>query len=70
MNAENVKQKEKEMDTLVDEMAKNMISESEGRLGKELAEKSIEKIDKKQDEKEEKANEEKTKKVRRATGRK
>ena len=30
----------------------------------------IEKIDKKQDEKEEKANEEKTKKVRRATGRK
>ena len=65
-----IKQKEKEMDTLVDEMAKNMISESEGRLGKELAEKSIEKIDKKQDEKEEKANEEKTKKVRRATGRK
>ncbi len=65
-----IREKEKEMDTLVDEMAKNMISESEGRLGKELAEKSIDKIDKKQAEKEEKANEEKTKKVRRATGRK
>lgn len=65
-----IKEKEKDMDNLVDEMAKNMISESEGRLGKELAEKSIKKIDKKQAEKEEKANEEKTKKIRRATGRK
>lgn len=65
-----IKEKEKEMDNLVDEMAKNMISESEVRIGKELAEKSIKKIDKKQAEKEEKANEEKTKKIRRATGRK
>ena len=65
-----IKEKESQMDTLVDEMAKNMISESEGRLGKELAKKSIEKIDEKQTQKEEKANEEKAKKGRRATGRK
>ena len=65
-----IKEKESQMDTLVDEMAKNMISESEGRLGKELAKKSIEKIDEKQTKKEEKANEEKAKKGRRATGRK
>lgn len=65
-----VKEKESQMDNLVDEMAKNMISESEGRLGKELAKKSIEKIDEKQTQKEEKANEEKAKKGRRATGRK
>lgn len=65
-----IKEKENQMDTLVDEMAKNMISESEGRLGKELAKKSIEKIDEKQTQKEEKANEEKAKKGRRATGRK
>lgn len=65
-----IKEKESQMDTLVDEMAKNMISESEGRLGKELAKKSIEKIDEKETQKEEKANEEKAKKGRRATGRK
>ena len=65
-----IKEKESQMDTLVDEMAKNMISESEGRLGKELAKKSIEKIDEKQTQKEENANEEKAKKGRRATGRK
>lgn len=65
-----IKEKESQMDILVDEMAKNMISESEGRLGKELAKKSIEKIDEKQTQKEEKANEEKAKKGRRATGRK
>ena len=65
-----IKEKEKQMNALVDEVAKNMIAESEGRLGKQIAEKSIKKIDKKQTEKEEKANEEKTKRVRRATGRK
>lgn len=65
-----IREKESQMDTLVDEMAKNMISESEGRLGKELAKKSIEKIDEKETQKEEKANEEKAKKGRRATGRK
>ncbi len=65
-----VKQKEKQIDNLVDETAKNMIYESEARLGTELAEKSINKINKKQEEKEEKANEEETKKIRRATGRK
>lgn len=64
------KRKEREMDTLVDEMAKTMIAESEETLGKELAEKSIEKIDERLAEKEEKANDEKTKGKRRATGRK
>ena len=64
-----VKEKEKNIDNLVDETAKNMIIESESRIGKDLAEKSIKKIDKKQEE-EEKANEEKTKRTRRATGRK
>lgn len=65
-----VRQKENKMNTLVDEMAKSMISESEERLGKELVEKSIEKIDEKQTEREEKSNDEKTKRIRRATGRK
>lgn len=65
-----VKQKENKMDTLINEMAKTMISESEGRLGKELTQKAIGKINEKQTEKEEKANDEKTKRIRRATGRK
>lgn len=65
-----IKEKEKNIDTLVDETAKDMIYESEDRLGAELTEKSINKINKKQTEEEEKANEEKTKKSRRATGRK
>ena len=65
-----VKEKENNMDELVDEMAKEMISESEGMLGKELTEKSIKKIDEKETKKEEKSNEEKTKRGRRATGRK
>lgn len=64
-----IKEKERKMNDLVDEMAKTIISESEGRIGKELAEKSIKKIDEKQAE-EEKANDEKTKRTRRATGRK
>ena len=65
-----LREKEQKMDNLVDEVAKDMIYESEARLGKELAEKSINKIDNKKAEREEKANEEKTKKGRRATGRK
>lgn len=65
-----VKEKENNMDNLVDEMAKNMIAGSEGVLGKELTEKSIKMIDEEQAEKEEKANDEKAKRTRRATGRK
>lgn len=64
-----IKQKESNMDDLVEKMAKTIINESEGRIGKELAEKSIKKIDEKQIE-EEKSNDEKAKRTRRATGRK
>ncbi len=65
-----VKEKEERMDEEVDEVAKTMIAESEGMLGRELTEKSIRRIEKKQEEKEEEANDEKKKKTRRATRRK
>lgn len=65
-----LREKEEKMNILVDEMAKNMINESEAILGKELTEKSIKKINKKQTEEEEKVDDEKAKRTRRATGRK
>ena len=63
-----IREKEANAKKLIDEQAKEMISESKAFLGKELVDKSIEIIDKKATKREEKANEEKTK--RRATGRK
>lgn len=63
-----VKEKEANARNLADEKAKEMISESEAFLGKEIVNKSIEIIDKKATKREVKANAEKAK--RRATGRK